>query len=71
LAIIKARTLIVHGDNDFIPLAQALEIHQKIPNARLWIVPNGWHMPHMSGPNAIDFNRRTLEFLSGEWSEER
>jgi len=71
LAAIKARTLIVHGDNDFIPLAQPLEMHRNIPNARLWIVPNGWHMPHLGGANETDFSRRTLEFLSGEWSKER
>ena len=46
LATISARTLIVHGDNDFVPITQALEMHHSIPSARLWIVPNGGHLPY-------------------------
>ena len=46
LASIKARTLIVHGYNDFVPVAEAVEMHKQIPNAHLWVVPNGWHIPH-------------------------
>jgi len=71
LATIKARSLIVHGDNDFVPVAQAWEMYQNIPNAHLWIVPNGWHLPHVGGLNEIDFNRRTIEFLNGEWDKSR
>jgi pimeloyl-ACP methyl ester carboxylesterase len=71
LATIKARSLIVHGDNDFVPVSQAWEMHKNIPNAYLWIVPNGWHRPHVGGQNEIDFNRRVLEFLNGEWDKGR
>jgi pimeloyl-ACP methyl ester carboxylesterase len=71
LATIKARSLIVHGDNDFVPVAQAWEMYQNIPNAHLWIVPNGWHLPHVGGLHEIDFNRRTIEFLNGEWDKSR
>jgi pimeloyl-ACP methyl ester carboxylesterase len=71
LGAIKARALIVHGDNDFVPVSQAWEIYRSIPNAHLFIVPNGWHVPHMGGPNENDFTRRTLEFLSGEWNKSR
>lgn len=69
LAMIKARTLIIHGDNDFVPVSQAWEMYQHIPNAHLFIVPNGWHLPHVGGANEKDFTRRTLEFLKGEWKE--
>jgi len=71
LATIKARSLIVHGDNDFVPVAQAWEMYKNIPNAHLWIVPNGWHLPHVGGLNEIDFKRRILEFLNGEWNKDR
>ena len=71
LASIKARTLIVHGDNDFVPVAEAVEVHKHIPKAHLWVVPNGWHMPHVGGGKEADFIRKSLEFLGGEWREER
>ena len=71
LATIKARSLIIHGDNDFVPVSQAWEIYKSIPNAHLWIVPNGWHMPHIGGANETDFIRKTLEFLKGDWNKER
>ncbi len=70
LATIKARSLIIHGDNDFVPVTQAWEIYQSIPNAHLWVIPNGWHMPHL-GANESDFIRRSIEFLRGDWSKER
>jgi pimeloyl-ACP methyl ester carboxylesterase len=71
LAAIKARTLIVHGDNDFVPVDQAWEIYKNIPKARLWIVPNGWHLPHIGGSKQGDFTRIALEFLSNDWNNER
>jgi pimeloyl-ACP methyl ester carboxylesterase len=71
LATIKAMSLIIHGDNDFVPVSQAWEIYKSIPDAHLWIVPNGWHMPHIGGANETDFIRKTLEFLKGDWSKER
>ena len=66
LATISARTLIVHGDNDFVPITQALEMHHSIPSARLWIVPNGGHLPYLAQDNHVDFVRRVTEFLEGE-----
>lgn len=64
LVEIKARALIVHGNNDFVPVSQAWEMFQNIPNASLFIVPDGWHMPHLGEYNSDDFKRRTLEFLT-------
>lgn len=68
LGIIKAHTLIIHGDNDFVPVSQAWEMFQNIPKAHLYIIPNGWHLPHLGAANGVDFTRRTLEFLKGEWN---
>jgi pimeloyl-ACP methyl ester carboxylesterase len=71
LASIKARTLIIHGDNDFVPVSQAWEMYKNIHNANLWIVPNGWHMPHSGNANKDEFIKRSLEFLKGDWNKER
>jgi pimeloyl-ACP methyl ester carboxylesterase len=71
LATIKARSLIIHGDDDFVPVSQAWEIYKSIPSAHLWIIPNGWHTPHVGGANATDFVRKTMEFLKGDWSKVR
>lgn len=68
LGTIKAHTLIIHGDNDFVPVSQAWEMFQNIPKAHLYIIPNGWHLPHLGAANGVDFTRRTLEFLKGEWN---
>ena len=68
LSLIKARTLIVHGDNDFVPVDQAWTMYQNIHNARLWISPNGWHIP-ADGPNRSDFILRVSEFLNGDWDK--
>ena len=63
---IKARTLVIHGDNDFIPVSHAWDIYQNIPGARIWISPNTGHMPHYGKENGLDFTRRTLDFLKGK-----
>lgn len=69
LATITARTLVIHGDNDFVPVSQAWNMFQHIPNAHLYIVPNGWHLPHAGSSNGSDFTRRALEFLKGDWDK--
>ena len=55
LGTITARTLIVHGDRDpLYPVSIALDLYQAIPNASLWIVPNGGHGP-VFGRHAAPF----------------
>lgn len=66
LAKIRARTLIVHGDDDFIPVSHAWDIYQNIPGARIWISPNTGHLPHYGIENGLDFIRRTQDFLKGD-----
>jgi pimeloyl-ACP methyl ester carboxylesterase len=68
LKAITANTLVVHGDNDFVPVSQSWGMFENIPNARLWVVPNGWHLPHLGERNTPDFIRVSSEFLRGEWS---
>lgn len=67
LVKIKARTLVIHGDNDFVPVSQAWEMFQGIPNARLWVSPNTEHAPHSEEENAPDFIKKTMAFLAGDW----
>ena len=70
LSTIKAKWLVVQGDNDeALPLQQALEMHQYIPNSRLWIVPNGGHLPHLDTNYQSEFLKVSLEFLNGKWDK--
>ncbi len=69
LSKIKARTLIIHGDNDFVPVSQAWEMYQNIPKSYLSVIPNGWHTPQEGEGNSKLFLRQTLEFLSGVWGK--
>lgn len=46
LAQIATKTLIVQGDRDPIyPIELTIEMYQAMPQAYLWIVPNGAHVP--------------------------
>jgi pimeloyl-ACP methyl ester carboxylesterase len=68
LATIKAKSLIIHGDNDPIaPVSNAWEMYRSIPNANLWVVPNGGHVPNAIPSNHDDFMRRIMEFFRGDW----
>jgi pimeloyl-ACP methyl ester carboxylesterase len=73
LSTIRAKTLIIHGDNDpFAPSSSALEMYQNIPNSYLWIVPNGGHFcfpPYLDPKSESDFVKRTMEFLNGDWDK--
>ncbi len=64
LSTIKARTLVVHGDRDrFFPVEIPVSIYRAIPNAALWIVPGGEHVP-IYDPN-VPFVSTALRFLQG------
>jgi pimeloyl-ACP methyl ester carboxylesterase len=64
LSAITARTLIVHGDRDpLYPVEQAVELLRGIPNAALWVVPNGGHGP-IFGEQAAPFIRTATAFLA-------
>lgn len=59
---ITVPTLIVTGDDDTPCLAPALFMKQRIPEARLWVVPRTTHAVNLEEPDA--FNRVVLDFLS-------
>lgn len=65
LARIRARTLIVYGDRDFLyPIEMAVDMYRAIPQSTLWVVPKGGH-----GPVFLDaaplFVKTALAFLRG------
>jgi pimeloyl-ACP methyl ester carboxylesterase len=63
LSRITARTLIVHGDRDpLYPVELAVELLRGIPNAALWVVPNGGHGP-IFGDRAAPFVATAVAFL--------
>jgi pimeloyl-ACP methyl ester carboxylesterase len=65
LSTITARTLIVHGDRDqFFPVEIAVEMYRGIPDAALWIVPQGGHVP-IADPT-LPFVGPALKFVRGE-----
>ena len=70
LSTIKASWLVVQGDNDEpVPLEQALVMHQYIPNSRLWVIPDGGHLPYLEARFQSDFLKVSLEFLNGKWNK--
>jgi pimeloyl-ACP methyl ester carboxylesterase len=65
LGTIQAHTLIIYGDRDWcFPVTMAAEIYDAIPNAALWVVPQGGHVP-ITGKHADQFIETASEFLSG------
>lgn len=64
LTEVQAPTLIVHGELDrAVPVAWAHRAQQRIPNARLHIVPQCGHWPPREQPEA--FNQVVGQFLAG------
>lgn len=64
LSTITARTLVVHGDRDnFFPVEIPLSIYRSIPDAALWIIPGGDHVPIFD--STVPFTATALRFLDG------
>jgi pimeloyl-ACP methyl ester carboxylesterase len=62
LATITARTLIVHGDRDrFFPVEIPVNLYRSIPDAALWIIPGGDHVPVYDA--TVPFTSTALRFL--------
>ena len=66
LATISAPTLLIFGDRDWcFPVSMAVEIYEAIPDAALWVVPHGGHVP-ITGEHAPRFIETVLAFLGNE-----
>lgn len=64
LSKIKTKTLIVQGDKDPIyPIELSIEMYKSIPDAYLWIIPNGGHVP-ISADSTQEFISYVEKFLS-------
>lgn len=62
LGNIDAPTLVLHGERDrFIPLDSGRELARSIPRARLQLVANSGHLPHVEQPRT--FNEYVEAFL--------
>jgi pimeloyl-ACP methyl ester carboxylesterase len=69
LSAITARTLVVHGDRDrFFPVEIPVSIYRSIPNAALWIIPGGDHVPIFD--STVPFTSTALQFLDGSGSKQ-
>jgi pimeloyl-ACP methyl ester carboxylesterase len=64
LSTIAPRALVVHGDRArFFPVEIAVGIYRSIPNAALWIIPGGDHVPIYD--STVPFTSTALRFLDG------
>lgn len=69
LSTITARTLVVHGDRDnFFPVEIPVSIYRSIPNAALWIIPDGDHVPIYD--STVPFTTTALQFLDSNNSKQ-
>ncbi|MFD9890756.1 alpha/beta fold hydrolase [Amycolatopsis sp. NPDC059027] len=63
LATVRVPALVVVGEQDeFTPLADARLLHDRIPGARLLVVPGAAHMPNLERPDV--FNSALEELLA-------
>jgi len=67
--LVKSPTLFIHGAQDKnIPLEQVLNAYKLVPNARLEVIEECGHCPHIEKP--AEFNEAVIAFLeSSELSE--
>jgi pimeloyl-ACP methyl ester carboxylesterase len=71
LATVRTRTFIVQGDSDWcFPTPLVAEMHQAIPEATLWVIPGGEHVPIL-GERAPLFLELALDFLLEPDTEQR
>ncbi|MFS2032426.1 alpha/beta fold hydrolase [Polaromonas sp. CT11-55] len=69
LSTITARTLVVHGDRDaFFPVEIPVSLYRSIPDAELWIIPGGDHVPIYD--STVPFTSTALRFLDEAGSKQ-
>lgn len=62
LPAIKAPTLILVGEHDALtPPSASQEMHNKIPNSEIHLIPNAAHLSNLE--NSEEFNKHLLNFL--------
>ncbi len=68
LAHVKAPVLIIHGEEDAIPMAMVSKWLTALPNARILRLPHTGHFPHAEQPKIVFPAIET--FLGGGWPKE-
>ena len=70
LSLIRASTLIIHGDRDaYFPIDIPVDSYKSIPNSYLWIVPNFGHSSIRTDSIWADsFLKVVNQFFAGEWN---
>ncbi len=68
LARVHAPTLIIHGEEDAIPMAMVSEWVTSLPNARILRLPHTAHFPHAEQPKIVFPAIET--FLGGGWPKD-
>jgi len=62
LSVIKVPTLILVGEHDTVtPPSASQEVHSRIPNSEIHVIPNAGHMSNLE--NTDEFNRHIMNFL--------
>ena len=64
LGRIGSPTLVVVGDDDFVPLEHTIELYRAITNSELAVVPGTSHAHFMEKPSLV--NRIVLDFLDND-----
>ncbi|HJU86817.1 MAG TPA: alpha/beta hydrolase, partial [Gemmatimonadota bacterium] len=62
---IQAPVLVIHGRQDFAPVAGSEAWSRAYPNSRILIIENSGHFPFMEQPT--EFFSAVEEFLGGRW----
>jgi pimeloyl-ACP methyl ester carboxylesterase len=66
LAAIPARTLVLAGDDEPMPLSHTVALYEGLPDARLAVIPGASHIVVYEQPDLV--HRLILEFLTSEGS---
>jgi pimeloyl-ACP methyl ester carboxylesterase len=62
LKLLQVPTLVIHGGRDLVvPMGSAQDVTERMPKARMELIPKAAHLPYMSHPE--EFNRLVHDFL--------
>jgi proline iminopeptidase len=62
---LRIPTLVIHGDEDPVPVESAVEWARTLPDARLLVLARSGHAPYVEQPD--QFFRAVDQFLAGKW----
>ena len=72
LSTIACPTLIIHGDRDrFFPIDIPVDAYKSIPNAYLWVIPNGSHLPFVHSKTDSIWSEVFIQVLEQFFKEKK